>query len=187
MINATQLKAGMVILYNGDLCRVMKLLHITPGNWRGMVQTTLRNLKTGSKLEHRFRSEDRLEPAHLEQHEMEYLYTDGTFYHFMNTETYEQTHLDEETLGDAIQYLVSNIRLQVEFHEGQPVGVELPKTVDLTVVETEPSMKGATATGSPKPAKLETGLMVQVPQFVETGEVIRVDTATGAYLERAKK
>lgn len=187
MVNATQLKAGMVILFNGDLCRVMKLLHITPGNWRGMVQTTLRNLKTGAKLEHRFRSEDKVETAYLEQHEMEYLYNDGSFYHFMNTETFEQTQLDEETLGDAIHYLVPNIKLEVEFHEGQPVGVELPKAVDLKVMETDPSMKGATATGSPKPAKLETGLVVQVPQFVEAGEVIRVDTATGAYLERAKK
>lgn len=187
MINATQLKTGMVIIHNGDLCRVMKLLHITPGNWRGMVQTTLRNLKTGAKLEHRFRSEDRVETAYLDQQEMEYLYSDGDFHYFMNTQTYEQTHLDEETLGEAINYLIANIRLQVDFYEGRAVGVELPKTVDLTVVETEPAMKGATATGSPKPAKVETGLVVQVPQFVETGEVIRVDTSTGSYLERAKK
>jgi len=186
MIPATQLRPGMAIMHEGNLCRVMKVQHITPGNWRGMVQVKLRNLKTGNSLEYRFRSEDRVERASLEQHEVEFLYKEGNDYHFMNTETYEQFHLTDETLGDNIYYLIPNIRVKVEFNEGAPVGVEMPLTVDLKVVATDPGLKGATATNSGKPATLETGLVVQVPQFISEGEKVRVDTAEGKYLERAK-
>jgi elongation factor P len=186
MIPATQLRPGMAIMHEGNLCRVMKVQHITPGNWRGMVQVKLRNLKTGNSLEYRFRSEDRVERASLEQHEVEFLYKEGRDYHFMNTESYEQFTLSDEALGDNIYYLIPNIKLKVEFNDGNPVGTEMPLTVDLRVVATEPGLKSATATNSGKPATLETGLVVQVPQFIAEGEVIRVDTAEGKYLERAK-
>jgi elongation factor P len=186
MIQATQLRSGMAILHEGNLCRVLSVHHLTPGNWRGMVQAKLRNIKSGNSFEHRFRSEDRLEKADLEEHEMEFLYASGGEYHFMNTETYEQVAIQGDDLGDAIHYLTPNIKVMVEFYEQRPVGVELPVTVDLKVTDTPPGMKGATASNSGKPATLETGLQVTVPQFIEVGEVVRVDTAEGKYMERAK-
>ena len=187
MIPATQLRVGMTILYNNEPYRVMTVQHITPGNWRGMVQTKLRNLKTGSSVENRFRSEDKLEKASLEQHEMEYLYKDGSDYFFMNSQTYEQTSLSEEVLGDNVSFLIPNIKLMVEYYSGLPVGVEPPKIVELKVVDTAPNMRGATVTASQKPATLETGLVVNVPPFINIGEVIRIDTAECKYLERAKQ
>ena len=186
MIAATQLRVGMTILFNTEPYRVMTVQHITPGNWRGMVQTKLKHLKTGSTVENRFRSEDKLEKAHLEQHEMEYLYNDGTDYHFMNSETYEQVALSAEILGDNVYYLIPNIKLMVEYYNEAPVGIDPPKVVELKVVDTAPNMKGATVTASQKPATLETGLVVNVPPFIGVGEVIRVDTTEGKYLERAK-
>jgi elongation factor P len=186
MISATQLRAGMAIMHDGNLCRVMKVQHITPGNWRGMVQVKLRNLRTGNSLEYRFRSEDKVERASLEQHEVEFLYKESNDYHFMNTETYEQFSLTDDTLGDNVYYLTPNIKVKMEFNEGSPVGIEMPITVDLKVVATDPGIKGATATNSGKPATLETGLVVQVPQFISEGESVRVDTSDGKYLERAK-
>lgn len=186
MIPATQLRVGMTILFNNEPYRVMTVQHITPGNWRGMVQTKLKHLKTGSTVENRFRSEDKLEKAHLEQHEMEYLYNDGTDYHFMNSETYEQVALSAEILGDNVNYMIPNIKFNIEYYNEAPVGVEPPKVVELKVVETSPNMKGATVTASQKPATLETGLVVNVPPFIEVGEVIRIDTTEGKYLERAK-
>jgi elongation factor P len=185
-IAATQLRVGMIIQHENELWRVMTVMHITPGNKRGHMQTKLRNLRSGSQTEYRFRSEDSVDRVSLEQHEMEYLYEGDGFYYFMNTETYDQLPLSADTLGDAVHYLVPNSRIQVEFHEEQPIGVELPKTVDLRVVETTPGMKGATVTNVLKPATVETGLVVQVPSFVGEGEVIRVDTETGEYVSRVK-
>jgi elongation factor P len=164
----------------------MTVQHMTPGNKRGFVQAKLRNLKTGNSFEYRFRSEDRIEKADLEEREMEFLYASGDEYHFMNTETYEQVVLTPDTLGEAVKYMTPNTRLMVEFFEERAIGINLPTAVNLKVVETPPGMKGATASGSGKPATLETGLQVTVPQFVEIGEVVRVDTAEGKYLERAK-
>ena len=187
LIPATQLRVGMVIQHQSDLWRVMQVVHVTPGNWRGMVQTKLRNLRSGTQTEHRFRSEDKADRASLEQHEMEFLYESDGQHHFMNTETYEQIGLDAELLGDAVHYLTPNSRIQVEFHDGRPLGVELPKTVDLKVTETTPGLKTATVTNVPKPATTETGLVVPVPNFINEGDVIRVDTETGAYLSRASK
>jgi elongation factor P len=186
VIAATQMRAGMVVEHKGDLCRVMTVTHVTPGNWRGMVQTKLRNIRTGTQIEHRFRSEDKVERVVLEQHEMEFLYQDGDGYHFMNTENFEQVAFDGESLGDAVKYLIPNLKVEVEFHEHTPIGVTLPKTVDLRVVETEPGLKGATATNSLKPATVETGAVVQVPGFISIDEVIRVSTDTGEYQSRAK-
>lgn len=186
LIPATQLRVGMVIMYNNELYRVTNVVHVTPGNWRGMVQTKLRSMRTGNSTENRFRSEDKVERVTLEQHEMEYLYSDGDKYHFMNTETFEQIELSSEDLGDAKNYLLPNVKIMVEFFETKPLGVALPKTIDLTVTETAPGLKSATVTNSLKPATVETGLVVPVPNFIDVGDVIRVDTETGAYVSRAK-
>jgi elongation factor P len=176
----------MIIVYEGVPHRVMDFQHRTPGNLRAFVQAKLRNLKTGSSSEVRFSSTEVIERAILDEHEMEYLYSDGEMHHFMNTETFDQIALDAEALGDAVSYLVPGTKIQVEFFEGQPIGVELPPVVELTVVETQPMMKGATASNSPKPAKLETGVTVQVPPFVKEGDRIRVDPTRGIYLDRVK-
>ncbi len=184
-IPATQLRPGMVIKHNNDLHAVFSVEHRTPGNLRAFIQAKLRNLRTGAMYEHRFRSADAIEKITVDEVDMEYLYNDGDDYHFMNTETYEQTHLTRDVLGEAVDYLIPNLQIKVEFYNGKPVGIELPQTVELTVVETEPGLKSATATNVMKPAKLETGLVVQVPPFINEGEKIRVDTSEGAYLSRA--
>jgi len=185
MISATQMRPGMVIKFNNELHSVFSVTHRTPGNLRGFVQAMMRNLRSGNMTEHRFSSEDRVEKAALEEHEMEYLYDDGEYFYFMNSENYEQMHLTKELLGDATNYLISQLKVTVEFYEGKPISVDLPATVDLKVVETEPGLKGATVSNVTKPAKLETGLVVQVPPFITEGEKIRVNTAEGTYLERA--
>lgn len=185
-IAATQLRVGMLISHEGELYRIMNVMHITPGNKRGMMQTKLRNLRTGTQTENRFRSEDKVERVTLDQQEMEFLYRAGDEFCFMNTRTHDQISLTDETLGEAVSYLVPNIRVEVEFHDGNPVGVSLPKTVDLAVTDTAPGVKNATATNVLKPATTESGLVVQVPNFVDVGDVIRVDTQSGAYLSRAK-
>ncbi len=175
----------MVIKFNNDLYSVFSVFHRTPGNLRRFVQAKMRNLRSGTMIEHRFSSEDRVERAALEEHTMEYLYDDGEFYYFMNIENFEQMHLMKDLLGDATQYLVPQLHVAVEFYEGKPISVELPPTVDLTVVETEPGLKGASVSNVTKPAKTETGLVVQVPPFISEGEKIRVSTSEGTYQERA--
>ena len=175
----------MVVKFNNDLFSVFSVNHRTPGNLRGFVQVKMRNLRSGSMIEHRFSSEDRVEKAMLDEHEMEYLYDDGEYYYFMNTSTFEQIHLTKDLLGDAVQYLIPNLKVNVEFYEGKPLSVELPATVDMKVLETEPALKGASVSNVTKPAKLETGLVVQVPPFITEGEVIRVNTAEGTYQELA--
>jgi elongation factor P len=185
MLSATQLRPGMVIKFNNELYTVFSVNHRTPGNLRGFVQAKMRSLRSGSMTEHRFSSEDKVEKAVLEEHEMEYLYDDGEYFYFMNTENYEQMHLTKELLGDATEYLIPQLKVAVEFHEGKPISVELPATVDMTVVETEPGLKGATVSNVTKPAIMETGLVVQVPPFINEGEKIRVNTAEGTYQERA--
>ncbi len=185
MIAATQVRPGMVIKFNNELYSIFKMVHRTPGNLRGFVQVKMRNLRSGSMTEHRFSSEDRVERASLDEQEMEYLYDDGDSFHFMNTENYEQMHMSREVLGDAVDYLIPQLKVNIEFYEGKPMSVELPPTVDLTVVETEPGLKGASVSNVTKAAKLETGLVVQVPPFINEGEKIRVSTAEGTYQERA--
>ena len=185
-ISATQLRRGMVIVFGGALCKVVEFRHHTPGNLRAMVQTKLRNIRTGASFEHRFRSADTIERASLEQHEMEYLYSDGSHHHFMNTENYEQVALSEDELGDATQWLAPGLKLQAEFHDGAPIGIDLPPSMELTVVQTEPAMKGATVSNVNKPATLENGVTIQVPPFVNEGDRIRVDPSEGRYIERAK-
>lgn len=186
LIPATQLRAGMIIKHQNDLFRVMNVVHVTPGNWRGMVQTKMRNMRSGTQMENRFRSEDKVDRVTFEQHDMEFLYEADGRYHFMNTETFEQIEIDAESLGDTVNYLTQNLRVQVDFYEEKPMGVTLPKTVDLKVTHTEPGMKGATVTNVLKPATVETGAIVQVPSFIAIDDVIRVDTENGEYLSRAK-
>ena len=185
-IPATQLRPGMIIKHNNDLHSVFSVEHRTPGNLRAFIQAKLRNLRTGSMYEHRFRSADAIDKVVVDEVTMEYLYNDGDDYCFMNTESFDQVHIPKDVLGGTVDYLIPNIQLDVEFYEGKPIGIELPATVDLQVVETEPGLKSATASSVMKPAKLETGLVVQVPPFINQGEKIRVDTAEGVYLERVK-
>jgi elongation factor P len=179
------MRPGMIIKHNNDLHLVFSVEHRTPGNLRAFIQAKLRNVRTGAMFEHRFRSGDAIEKITVDEIQMEYLYNDGDTYYFMNMENYEQTPLGKDVLGDSVDYLIPNLQIKVEFYDGKAVGIELPQTVDLTVVETEPGLKSATASSVTKPAKTETGLVVQVPPFINEGEKIRVDTSEGAYLSRA--
>jgi elongation factor P len=185
-MNASEIRRGLVILHNGAPHRVLEFQHRTPGNLRAFVQARLRNLATGLSTEVRYSSTESIERVTLEQHTMRFLYKDGDDYHFMNTETYDQISLDKEALGDNVYYLVDDIEIDLETWEGKPIGIRPPATIDLTVVETTPPLRGATASNSPKPAKLETGLMVTIPSFIEEGTKVRIDTATGEYLERVR-
>ncbi|HZT69232.1 MAG TPA: elongation factor P [Terriglobia bacterium] len=184
-MNANDLRPGMVIKHNGELFSIHKAEHRTPGNLRAFVQARMRNLRTGAMIDHRFRSEDTVERAVIDEVEMQYLYSDGDSYYFMNTSTYEQFHLPKDVVGERAQYMVPDVVLKMEFYEGRPIDIQLPPTVDLKVVETEPGIKGASATNVMKAAKMETGLVVQVPPFISEGEVIRIDTSNGSYLARA--
>ncbi|MBA2737681.1 MAG: elongation factor P [Pyrinomonadaceae bacterium] len=185
-LSANDIRKGMVILFEGTPVRVMEFRHHTPGNLRAMVQTRLRNLLTGNSFEHRFRSNDTLDRITLEQQEMEYLYSDGSHHHFMNSENYEQVSLTEDELGDAAQWLMPGLKIEVEFYEGSPIGVSLPASMELIVTNTEPVMKGATASNSNKPATLENGVTLYVPPFILPGEKIRVNPAESKYMERVK-
>ena len=186
MIVATQIRVGMTIVFKDDPCKVLNVQHVTPGKGRGMVQTKLRNQITGIGFENRFNSDEKVEKAFLDKQEMVFLYNTGSDYFFMNNENYEQITLTSEDLGDNIYYLLPDTKFIVEFFKERPVGLEPPKVVELKVVETAPFLKGATASSSGKPATLETGLVVTVPAFIVTGQLIRVDTTEGKYLERAK-
>jgi elongation factor P len=184
-VPATRLRKGHLVVHEGQLCRLLDVQHVTPGNLRGFVRAKMRNLRTQALVDHRFRSEDLVERAMLDEREMQYLYSDGNDYYFMDTSTYEQVHLAAESLGDSMSYLLPESTIRVEFYDGQPVGIELPVTVDLKVTDTVPGIKGATASAQVKPATLETGLVVNVPAFINTGDVVRVNTETGEYLSRA--
>jgi elongation factor P len=184
-IQATRLKKGMLVKMGADLYRVLDLQHVTPGNLRGFVRAKFRNIRNGTLSDQKLRSEDFLERAVLDEREMQYLYKDGDAFHFMDTSSYEQLHIDSEVLGDAANYIIADALIKVEFYGSEPVGIELPITVDLTVEDTAPGIKGATASAQVKPARLETGLVVQVPPFVNTGDKVRVSTETGEYLSRA--
>ncbi len=186
MISATQIRNGMILIYKGNPHRVLDFHHRTPGKGPAFVRVRLRNLLTGASYEHRFSSGETVERAVLEQREMEFLYRDGRLHHLMNTENFEQMVLDEEMLAGYRDYLKEGEKIQVEFFEGQPIGIKMPSCVELKVLETEPELKGATASNSPKPATLETGVVIQVPPFIREGDLVRVDPSEGCYLERAK-
>jgi elongation factor P len=174
----------MLVKLGNDLFRVLDLQHVTPGNLRGFVRAKFRNIRNGSLSDQKLRSEDSVERAVLDEREMQYMYRDGDSFHFMDTATYEQLHIDSEALGDAANYLISEATIKVEFYGSEPVGIELPLTVDLKVEDTVPGIKGATASAQVKPATLETGLVVQVPPFINVGDLVRVNTETGEYLKK---
>ena len=184
MIAATQLKVGMVIMHNGKPHRVTNVLHVTPGNWRGMVQTRLVNIESGSNAEHRFRSEDKVERAHLEQHNLQYSYRGADDFHFMNTENYEMVSLHGDVLGETVGYLTEGMVIEALYYQGRVVGIEVPIFVELEVKETTPNIKGAAVQNTSKPAILETGLEIKVPPYIEEGDRVRIDTRTGEFVER---
>lgn len=186
-MKAIQIRKGMVLEYNNDLYRVTEANHVTPGKGQAVMQVKMKRLSDGNKAENRFRPDEGVVKATLITEDYQYLYDDGDFYHFMNLETYEQIQLPMDDLGDHKYYLLPEAIVTLLFHNGVPIDVELPASVELKVVETEPNMKGATATSSYKPATLETGLVTQIPPFVEEGEVVRIDTRDGKYLDRAGK
>jgi elongation factor P len=183
-VAATRLRKGNLIKHNNDLCRIVETQHVTPGNLRGFVRAKMRKVKDGTMFEHRFRSEDIVERATLDEREMQYLYKDGDSFYFMDLSSYEQIGMSEEALGDAVNYLLPESTISVEFYDSSPVGIELPQTVDLKVVDTVPGIKGATASAQTKPATVETGYVVTVPAFVDVGDVLRINTETGEYLSR---
>ena len=185
-IPATQIRRGMVIVFEGEPCRVIEFRHHTPGNLRAMVQAKLKNLRTGSSFEHRFRAADSIDPASMETHDLEFLYQGGDTYHFMNVENYDQLEMDEESLGDNAQWLQPGMKILAEYYDGKPIGIELPQYVVLEVVDTAPVMKTATKKASTKPATLENGVTINVPEFVGTGDKVKVNPSTGEYQERAK-
>jgi elongation factor P len=185
-VKATQLRPGMVIQHEGQLFTIFSVDHRTPGNKRGSMQTRMKNLKTGALIDYRFRAEEFVDRAILDEVEFEYLYNEGDEFHFMNTETYEQMHLTREQLGETVYYLIPNTVVKVEFFEDKPIGVDLPDTMDLKVIQTEPTLQKATASAVGKPATLETGLVVQVPPFVNEGDKIKVDTSEARYVQRVE-
>jgi elongation factor P len=185
-LSATQIRRGMVLVFENDPCRVVEFRHHTPGNLRAMVQAKLKNLRTGSNFEHRFRAADTIVKADMETHELEFMYQGGDSYHFMNIENYDQTEMDAEALGDAAPWMQPGMKILAEYYNGRPIGIELPNSLVLTIVDTAPVVRGATKNASSKPAKLDNGVTVNVPEFVETGTRIRVNPETGEYLDRAK-
>jgi elongation factor P len=184
-IQATRMRKGMLIKIENDLYRVLELQHVTPGNLRGFVRAKFRNIRSGTLSDQKLRSEDFVERAMLDEKRMQYMYSSGDDHYFMDTDTYDQVHISGEALGDSVNYLVPEMVISVEFYGEEPVGIELPQTVDLVVKDTVPAIKGATASAQLKPATLETGLVVQVPPFIAPGDKVRVNTETGEYQGRA--
>lgn len=185
-INATQVRAGMIVNFENELCRVISVEHQTPGNLPARVVVKMKRLKDGINRENRFGSADKVDKASLEQHMLEFLYEDGDHLVFMNNETYEQTELSKDVLGDDLVFLEPNMQVEIEFYESQALSATLPASVVLEIVETEPVMKNANATGSYKPAKLANGITVGVPPYIEAGEKIRVNTVDRTFMERVK-
>ena len=183
-LQATRLRKGNLIKVGNDLFRILELHHLTPGNKRAHIQVRMRNIRSGTLADQKFRAEEDVERATLDEREMQYLYNDGDSFYFMDTQSYEQVHISAEALGDSKDFLIPEMTIRVEFYDVEPVGIELPPTVDLVVKETVPGIKGATASAQVKPATLETGLVVQVPPFVNEGDRIRVNTETGEYQGR---
>ncbi len=184
--SATQIRRGMVIVFENDPCRIIEFRHHTPGNLRAMVQAKLKNLRTGSNFEHRFRAADTIERASMETHELEFLYQGGETYHFMNTQNFDQLEMEEEALGDNAPWMQPGMKIIAEYYNGRPIGIQLPQFLVLEIVDTAPVMKSATKNASSKPAKLENGVSVNVPEFISTGERVRVNPSTGEYMDRAK-
>lgn len=187
MIAANQLRPGMIIEFEGNVYYVMEAIHRTPGNLRAFMQVKMRNVRNGNQSEQRFSTSDKLEKAFLDNQKMQFLYQEGEAYHFMNVDNYEQTHLSAAELGDAVNFIMPETVIDIQFYEGKPLGVQLPKTMVFKIIEAEPSVKKQTASSSYKTAKIETGLTVKVPPFIGEGEMIRIDTETHEYVERVNK
>ncbi len=185
MISVNDLRTGLTIEWDGEIYTVVDFLHVKPGKGAAFVRTKLKNIRTGGTIEHTFRAGEKVSRAHIETRDMQYLYNTGNEYYFMDTENYEQITLMKDDLGDAPNYLLENMTIGIQFYQNQAIGVDLPTTVNLKVVHTEPGFKGDTATGATKPATLETGITIQVPLFIEEGDVLKIDTRTGEYLSRA--
>jgi elongation factor P len=184
-IQATRLRKGNLIKLGNDLFRLMEVHHLTPGNKRAHIQARMRNIRTGTLADHKFRAEEDVERAVLDEREMQYLYNDGDHYYFMDTSTYEQIHVGPPALGDATNYIVDGSTMVLQFYKDEIIGTDLPAAVELQVTDTEPGLQGDRVSGARKPATLETGLVVQVPLFVNQGERIKVDTRSAEYLTRA--
>lgn len=185
-IPATQIRRGMAIMFDGEPCRVVEFNHHTPGNLRAMVHAKMKKLKSGTTVEHRFRAADSIETASMETHDLQYLYRSGPVFHFMNNQTYDQYELDEEALGDAAPWVSEGMSIVVEFFEGSPIGIELPNSMTFEIADTAPVLRGATKSSSAKPATLPNGVVVNVPEYLSTGDRIRVNPNTGDYIDRAK-
>lgn len=183
---ATKLRAGMIIKHEGEPCLVTDVEHVTPGKGPAHVQAKMKNMNTGSNVNHRFRSDEKFEKMFLEKKMMQYLYSGDNEHTFMDMETYEQITLDDEALGDGKYYLIPELEIQIEYLEGNAVGIELPTSVELEIVETEPYMKGATASASYKPAKMQTGLSIMIPPYLEEGQRIMVDTRENKFLSKVE-
>jgi elongation factor P len=184
MIDVNDLRKGVTFEYDGQIYKVLEYSHNKPGRGNATIRTRLRNLKTGATIDRTFQSGDRVQDIRLDHHQVQFLYRDGSLYHFMDTETYEQPALNAETLGDTVDYLHEGLAVKLTYYRDEPIEVELPTAVDLKVVESEAGVRGDTATGANKLVTTETGLKVQVPLFVQVGDTIRVDTRSGAYVTR---
>jgi len=186
-MSVNDLRKGMIILFNNELCQVVEIEFIRPGNWRAMAQTKLRSIKTGAIFNQRFSTTEKVDEASVETRTMQYLYTGEGLLHFMDVQSYEQLAMEADFVGDVAKFLKEQMEVIVKMYEGKPIGIDLPASVELTVIETSPNVRGNTASGGGKPATCEGGHVVQVPFFIEVGQKIRVDTRTGGYLERAGK
>ena len=186
MATTNDLRPGIFMRYNGEICQVLESEHRTPGNLRAFYQVKMRNIKSGKLIENRFRSGESFELLRVEKHDYQYIYRDGTTFYFMNRDNYDQIPVDDTFVGDAVKFMKENQDVQIIFEGANILEVELPGSVNLLVTHTEPGVRGDTATNVLKPATLETGAVVQVPIFINEGDMIRVDTNTGSYMERVK-
>ncbi len=185
MISSSDFRTGVTIEIDNDVWQVVDFQHVKPGKGAAFVRTKLKNVRTGAVVERTFNPGEKMPKAHIDRREMQYLYESDNQYNFMDNETYEQIALTSDQLGDAVKYLKENMNIGIMFFQGIVIGVDMPNSVELTVVETDPGIRGDTATGGTKPAKMETGCVVKVPLFINVGDVLRIDTRTGEYIERA--
>ncbi|AEG40073.1 elongation factor P [Lactobacillus kefiranofaciens] len=187
MISVNEFKNGLTVKYNNDLWRIVEFQHVKPGKGGAFVRSKLKSLRSGAVQEYTFRSTAKVETAEIETKSMQYLYNDGSSYVFMDTTTYDQLAIPNEQIGDEANYLLENMVVNVIMHDGETLGIQLPNTVDLKVAKTEPNIKGDTSSGGGKPATMETGLVVNVPFFINEGDVLTINTTDGTYVSRANK
>jgi len=184
LISTNDFRTGLTIELEGEVYQVIEFQHVKPGKGAAFVRSKLRNMRTGAVIEKTFNAGEKIPRARIERREMQYLYSDGKEYNFMDMETYDQVTMSAAQLGDAVKYLKENMNIQVLLFQGKSIGVELPNFVELEVIDTTPGIKGDTASGGSKPATLETGAVVQVPFFVNVGDKLQIDTRTGNYIKR---